>query len=492
MRRKKVIMFIIDSLHPQVLDDVTQDGSAPVLAFLRKKGISHSRVVSAFPTMTPTALSSIATGAYADKHKVPGFIWFSEMSQRLVNYGATPGAIMKLGVFQTVKNLLYNLNQEHINPRIETFHEILEDRGYTSGNINFFIYRGRKKREPHLPLLIRLAAWLRLRGPVFGPENLALGECCLSPSLQGFRGPAGPFNKFGFNDRFSCMAASELIRRGKQPDFMMVYLPDNDGYSHRVGPLNTHPCVRKADRMIQTVLNAFPSWERALEENAFLVAGDHSQCPVDANHSTVLLDKMLAGFRRMEMLSWGSARRYDITICPNERMAIVYVLRNQESVLPAVVDTLSGDERIAQIMWREGERIRVIQGGSRKSLTFWREEIYKDTFGAAWNFCGDLSVVDGEVRDGLLHFGEYPDAFSRIASALESQVTPRVLLSARPGFEFYADDSPIYPGGGSHGSLHESDSIVPTLLAGTDFDLPNLRVSDFFHWLMELLPASSR
>ncbi|MBC9783312.1 alkaline phosphatase family protein [Heliobacterium chlorum] len=492
MRRKKVIMFIIDSLHPRVLDDVTHDGSAPALSFLRRKGFSHDRIVSAFPTMTPTALSSIATGTYADQHKVPGFIWFSEMSQRLVNYGATPGAIVKLGVFQSVKNLLYNLNQEHVNPLIKTCHEVLEERGYSSGNINFFIYRGRKRMEPKLPWLIRLAAWLRLKGPVFGPESLVLGECCLSPGLEGFRGPAGPFNKFGFNDTFSCLAARELIRRGRQPDFMAVYLPDNDGYSHRVGPLKSHPCVRKADQMIQQVLNAFPSWEHAIDQNSILVTGDHAQCSIGAKHSTILLERMLSRFKQLRMLSWGGIGRYDITICPNERMAIIYILRNVDTVQAEVIDTLSSDERIAQIMWREGQKYRIMQPRSRKTLSFWRSDKYEDPYGVRWDYEGDLSVVDGTIKENRIEFGEYPDAFSRIISAFESQSSTRVLLSARPGYEFYAEDAPIFPGGGSHGSLHESDSVVPAILAGAERDLSYHRIIDFFPWIMESLPATIR
>ncbi|MCW2277222.1 alkaline phosphatase family protein [Heliophilum fasciatum] len=508
MRRKKVIMFIIDSFHPQVLDDVTADGSAPALSFLRKQGFSHSGVVSAFPTMTPTALSSIATGTYADKHKVPGFIWLSEISHWLVNYGATPGSILKLGVFQSVKNLLYGLNQEHVSPLVKTVHEALEERGYSSGNINFFIYRGRKRREAKVPWLVRLAAWLRLQGgPILGPESLALGEFCLSPSLKNFRGPVGLFNKFGFNDRFSCLAARELIKRGKQPDFMMVYLPDNDRFSHRVGPMNTHPCIREADKLIQYVLDAFPSWEHALEHNAILVAGDHSQCQIVKKHNLIRLDRALQKFTQVSMLSGRVRSRDDVAICPNERMAIIYVLKNPGEILPRIVDAFIGEDRISQIMWKEHDHYRVIEGGTGRSLTFWRGDIptdgtsehrtdefalrpvvVVDQYGQRWGYEGDLAVIDGRLDGEVLRFGEYPDALARIASALDCQRTPRVLLSARPGYEFYGEEAPIFPGGGSHGSLHQSDSLVPALIAGSDYDLASPRIIEFYNWLMKQLP----
>ena len=62
--RKKLILVVIDGLTPDVFEDAVSSGAAPALAFLAEHG-TYGRAVSAFPSLTPVCLTTIATGAPA-------------------------------------------------------------------------------------------------------------------------------------------------------------------------------------------------------------------------------------------------------------------------------------------------------------------------------------------------------------------------------------------------------------------------------------------
>jgi len=139
---KKVILFVIDSLHPVVLGRILSEGNAPALRFLAENGTYFDHVVSSFPTMTPVATSSMITGTWPDRHGVPGFIWYNEESRKIVDYGATRQSVLKIGTEKILRNLLIKLNEEHLNRKTPTLYERLEASGYTTGNVNFFMHRG--------------------------------------------------------------------------------------------------------------------------------------------------------------------------------------------------------------------------------------------------------------------------------------------------------------------------------------------------------------
>ena len=59
----------------------------------------------------------------------------------------------------------------------------------------------------------------------------------------------------------------------------------------------------------------------------------------------------------------------------------------------------------------------------------------------------------------MLVAGDYPDALARVWAALTCPTSGDVLLSAAPGWEFADWGGVDHVGGGSHGSLHRSDSL---------------------------------
>ena len=90
-----------------------------------------------------------------------------------------------------------------------------------------------------------------------------------------------------------------------------------------------------------------------------------------------------------------------------------------------------------------------------------------DLQGREWSVEGDLAVLRAELQDGRFLTTEYPDALGRIWSALHCPNAGEVLLSAAPGYEFVDWGGSDHVGGGSHGSLHRTDSLGALLWCGT-------------------------
>lgn len=488
---KKIIIFVVDSLHPLVLARLLSEGNAPAFRFLVKHGTYCERVVSSFPTMTPVATSSMITGTWPDQHGVPGFIWYNEEIRKIVDYGATWQSVLKIGTETVLRNLLTKLNGEHLSPKTPTLYERLEARGYSTGNVNLFMHRAGHLYKTKIPFLLALATGFRFtHAEVSGPSHLTLGQL-LHPPFSGRANtyPRGVFNRFGFNDAFSGKISAQLIREGKQPDFMVVYFPDNDKYSHRYGPLRTGPSIERADLHVASVLAEFGSWEKALDQNVIIVTGDHAQSTVGLGDEYLIdLDQALKSIKRLKATEEASEDNdKEIAICPNERMAFIYFLQRKNGILSDVVGILGKDPRNAQIAWKVSEnRYCVLQGGTEKQLFYSRVGPYQDVYGQSWSLEGDLSVVDAQVTgEQKVEFGKFPDAFNRLQSALEARSGSRVVLSAASGYEYFAAGGPIHPGGGSHGSLEEEDSTVPMIVAGMPVRVDHPRIIDLFPLILE-------
>ncbi|SDG11953.1 alkaline phosphatase family protein [Desulfosporosinus hippei] len=487
---KKVILFVVDSLHPAVLGRILSEGNAPGFRFLVKHGTYIDRVVSSFPTMTPVATSSMITGTWPDRHGVPGFIWYNHQIKKVVDYGATWQSILKVGLEKVLRNLLQRLNEEHLSVLTPTLYEVLEAGGYSTGNINFFMHRAANNYQAKVPFPLALGTGFRLYNEtVSGPKSLTLGQL-VHPPFTGRRTayPRGPLHRFGFNDTFSGRIAAQLVREGQQPDFMVVYFPDNDKYSHQHGPLRSGFSIEHADQQVSLILDEFGSWERALEENVVIITGDHAQSTVGLGKEYLInLDHSLKSFKRIKFTEEANDQEHhDIAICPNERMAFIYLLQREEEILPEVVGILAKDPRNAQITWKVSDnRYSIIQGGTEKQLFFSRGGSYQDVYGQSWLYEGDLTVVDAkETGTQFIEFGKFPDAFNRLITALEARDGRRIAVSAASGYEYFSAGAPIHPGGGSHGSLEEEDSTVPMIVAGIPVEGEHLRIIDLYPMIL--------
>ncbi len=487
---KKVILIIIDSLRPPALRTCLEEGTTPALEYLCHAGRVVFDCVSVFPTMTPTASASIATGVYPEDHQIPGFIWYNREEKRIINYGATPLAIWKIGLKTVVQDLIGNLNGEHLSREVKTIHELLEDHGFVSANINFFTFRGLHVFKTRLPWWIRLWIGSKVCTEVWGPLVSIVGQL-VPPSFPcpgRLKKPWGLFHKFGVNDEFAGTAAHHLIRQGKQPHLTVVYLPDTDGYTHRHHTDDLSPAIMRADQQVQKILNAYDSWKQAIDENVFVILGDHSQSLVQNNPDSIIkLPEMLAQFKQL-----GLGEKYtedrELAVCPNERMAHIYLLKQSPGLGRQIVEMLAVDPRIDQIMWKEesgeGPVYHVRKGGTKAYLTFKRDGPLTDRYNCSWDIRGDLSVIDASAQEGTVSYDEYPDALNVMASLLGARHCGDITMTARLGNEFGGEAAPVHPGKGSHGSFHREDICVPLIITGSDESPQNPRVIDVVPFIL--------
>ncbi|GAX90725.1 alkaline phosphatase family protein [Effusibacillus lacus] len=463
---KKVILLLVDSLMPAVLEDCLRHKTVPALQFLKDRGRYWPDCVTVFPTMTATVDSSLVTGVYPDRHRIPGLIWYDPETKSIINYLNGWRCVWKLGLNHCVQNVLYDLNEKHLSKQVTTLFEELASRGKTSASLNAIIHRGTQKHQVRLPFLLNLITGFRFNQQISGPDVLTLGsmvqtdmEGTIPYYLKGLR------HLFGINDKYAVTVAINLIRSGKQPDFMLVYLPDNDKKVHKKNPAHAEGSLIQVDHHLQEILNAFGSWEQALDQCVFIVTGDHGQTRIGKGQEfNVDLDKVLEPFRVLQ--PGEQAGDHDLVVCNNERSAYLYPLKPDQQEL--ILQRLSMESRFDLIAWKKGKGVAVKEGGSGREVYFEPEGSLADIYGATWAITGEWAVLDLSVKQGILNYGCYPDALSRLYGALYSQDIPMIVVTARPRYELISRYYPRHMNGGCHGSLHQYDSLIPLLVAGTE------------------------
>ncbi len=158
---KKLILIVIDGLTPSMFESAVGDDRVPALTFLAEQG-RYSRAVSTFPSLTPVCLSSIATGAHPDVHRIPHLVWYDRERARVVEYGSSFAALRAAGMARSILDTVINMNRVHLGDDAVTLYESLEDAGLTTAAINITCYRGRTRHLPTLP---------GLTIPAYGPKR---------------------------------------------------------------------------------------------------------------------------------------------------------------------------------------------------------------------------------------------------------------------------------------------------------------------------------
>jgi predicted AlkP superfamily pyrophosphatase or phosphodiesterase len=476
-KRKKLILLVVDSFHPHALKRSLESKMVPALSYIINRGYFTDRCVSVFPTMTPTCAGSIATGTLPSQHQIPGFVWYSRKEKRMINYGMTLWAVLKLGVRRVIQDLLFNLNHNQLSSRVKTIYETLEQAGFTTGAVNPYIFRAGSAHNTKIPLSLGIASAFKLGGPVWGPESLFLGRIVPPPGLKGNLLSWYFFRKYGVNDNYSGSVSELLIKGGRQPDFLSVYLPDTDGYAHHHDPARTERSLGRVDGQLQKILNCFGSWTEALHETMFIITGDHAQSLVQ-NSSDHMIN--LANiFNKFSLLQLDErAGEKDMALCINERMCHIYFLKQGRHLPEEVLEVACGVSGIDQIAWRETGWYKVVRGGLAGEVLFRPGREYTDEYGQCWDVKGDPGVLDITLSQSELAYGDYPDALNRLQHFLDCEQAGDMVLTARPGYEFTDKYSPSHRGSGSHGSLFREDSLVPLLISDRYYAPQRPRIQD--------------
>jgi hypothetical protein len=458
---RKLVLAIIDSLKPEMLDRAISEGRAPALQALVERGTYVRDCVSAFPSVTPVCAASIATGLGPDEHLIPSMNWFHRGEQRYVEYGSSFPATRAFGVVRSLYDTVYNMNMAHLSRAHRTVFEYLDDAGLRTAGTTYLIYRGRTRHPPYRPPTItrRIAEAAQFRHAVWGPGELFYADLFDSRDT----GCSSTLGLPGQRDSHTGCVGAHLVEHDLF-DFLLFSLPDNDSHSHRHGPYAQPASIAEADRALERIMHVAGGVDAFLEDHGIIVMSDHSQTSVEER---VNLSTALPG-RRVLTPSDPAPEQAEIAVCPAARSAMVYVLDEtmRDRHVPALVDELGAIPGVDLVAWRDEEEaaVRSVRG----ELRFAPGGELRDRRGVAWSLDGELEALEVIKADGRLETRQYPDALGRLWAALDCPQAGDVLVSAEPGYEFVDWGGASHVGGGSHGSLHRGDSLGVLLACGVD------------------------
>jgi hypothetical protein len=431
---EKLVLIVIDGLTPAMLERAVESQDVPALRFLMSRG-EYRRAVTTFPSLTPVCLSSIATGAHPDVHEIPHLVWYHRGERRLVEYGSSFGAVRAAGTTRTIRDVVFNLNEEHLSKRAVTVFEALEAAGRVTAAVNMVCYRGPVRHAPHVPWLAR---------PAYGPSrffyfNLFESDVTGSPLAVRTRAR-------GSVDEYARVVGRWLVTRDGF-DFLVFYLPDYDYASHAAGPEVAHGALAHADRAISTLFEAAGGPDEFLERYAVLLCSDHGQTGVDR---AVRLEDAFEG---LTLFHRGNGRAAEIAVTASNRAGMVYRLPGCRDTPRELAECLDGESHVV-LFHEDGSAVARKDG----------DELRFAPSAGGWQTSGALEVL------------AQPDAFERAWAALANPNAGDLVVSAAPGVEFADLGGRHHVGGGSHGSLETGDSEVPMLSIGAG--TPPARIVD--------------
>ncbi len=463
----KLVLCVIDAMAPEMLERAVAAGIAPVLATLIERGRYIPDCVAAFPSVTPVCAASIVTGLAQDEHRVPGMNWYLREEQRYVEYGSSFRSAQRFGIGRQLTDTVYNMNRAHLSSETPTVFETLDDADVRTAGTTYLMYRGRHRHEPQRDTALTRVASTLMRHSVMGPRELFYADIFASRRTGCRSGLGMP----GVRDRHSGCVSSYMVERDLF-DFLLLSLPDNDWRSHKDGPEAQMQSLAQADLQLARVCEAAGGIDEFLAEHAVIAMADHSQAPVT---DTIALQDELADLGVLQPPRGADSEDAHIAVCPSQRAAMVYALHEPErdAMRASVVARALAIEGVEHVIWlardaHERPSEGVFCSRRHGELRFRPGRQLVDPRGARWSVDGPLAVIDGSVRDGRLLTPDFPDVLARAWAALTCPSSGEVLLSAAPGYEFLDWGRQAHVGGGSHGSLHASDSLGALIAYGVE------------------------
>jgi Type I phosphodiesterase / nucleotide pyrophosphatase len=476
---RKLVLCVVDSLRTDMLERAVLGGKAPHFGAVLERGELIRDCVSSFPSVTPVCSSEIVTGEQSDGHHISGMNWYHRAEGRYVEYGSSLEATRAFGLFRSLYDIVYNMNLSHLSPEVETIFERLGDRGIRTACTPFLIYRGRTRHELGLEgMLRRVAVAASFRHATWGPDELFYGELYASRRVPCKPTLARP----GTRDPYSACVGRELVAEDLY-DFLLYSLPDNDYHSHRFGPEAQLESIARADEAFGELVDAGGGIDSFLQENSLLLLADHAQSRVEW---PLPLAEALAEEWRVLEPNAAEPEHAELAVSPTARAAGVYVLLEgarhgrAHAQLRERVRRLEGVDLVAWLAAPGGAPVQrepfstaladeigeaVVERAGHE-LRFRPGVEVADARGRRWDLDGDPSALGAEVGDGRLRCDLYPDPLGRLWSALTAPHAGDMLISAAPGYELVDWGGTTHCPGGSHGSLHISDSLGPLALCG--------------------------
>lgn len=468
----KVLLIVIDAATPHVVCPAVQIGRLPTMRRLAEIGDMHQASVTIFPSITPAATSTIITGAYPSEHGIAGASWFDAQREEIAYYGDDFWIILREGFGRFINDFLLRLNGDRL--RAPTLFEMVERAGRRAACLNYLVFKGNVPHKVNIPGLITALPGVPFTEMIDGPSLLSLGDFVGAHTRHGHKADkkSGLLHRFGMDDASTGTMLRDLAEKDALPDFTVAYFADNDYRSHEVGPIAALPVVERVDQMLAEAFQAAGGLDRFLQHTAVIITSDHGHCDLlDDTSAVIRLDQLLADFRQADLgCAW--KEEDEVMICPNMRAAQIYVQRATPEIIQRIAAATLLAPNVDQVIWRS----RLTGGVSgytvlthRGRVEFARDASSQhsvDDFGGMWRWHGEAAALDIEQEGRTLLFGEYPNAFERIAGVADLDQSGEIWVTAKPGAEFEVPGGKAHVGGASHGALHQLDSLSPVIVAG--------------------------
>jgi hypothetical protein len=458
---KPVLLLVLDGIRPDVMRSAIGDGDAPALGAIAERGEARWDAVSVFPSITPAATAAIATGEPPSGTGILGHAWYDENEDEIVVYGAKTETVISTGPIKVLHNNVWRMNRDDLIA--PTIFESLDDVGVDAACVHFPVRRGPHEHPVRMKTVEGYLKGSRYLSPsVSGPKEYFLGDLFYSTEFgtNGRNGNGGFQRSVGINDEYAAEVGARLVAEKVAP-FNLVYFFHGDKVAHHEGISAQRRHVAKLDGFVSKIMEAAGGVDEFLAENAVIAVSDHGHAPLLPKRRFVNLAKV-RGYKVSLGARAGFSAGADIVAVPNGRAALLY-LRDAPKSVADVAERLSGRKGVDLASWREEGWVAVRRVG--REMRFRPGAGATDRYGDSWEIEGDHRALGVEVSDGKVHYGDYPDALSRLWGCLASSRSGDVVLSASPGHTF-GEVSGGYHQASDHGSLHREDSEVFSIACG--------------------------
>ncbi len=457
---KPVLLLVLDGIRPDVMRSAIRDGDAPALGAIAERGEARWDAVSVFPSITPAATAAIATGEPPSGTGILGHAWYDENEDEIVVYGAKTETVISTGPIKVLHNNVWRMNRDDLIA--PTIFESLDDLGVDAACVHFPVRRGPHEHPVRMKTVEGYLKGSRYLSPsVSGPKEYFLGDLFYSTEFgtNGRNGNGGFQRAVGINDEYAAEVGARLVAEKTTP-FNLVYFFHGDKVAHHKGIAAQRRHVTKLDGFVSHIMDAAGGVDEFLAENAVIAVSDHGHAPLLPRRRFVNLARV-KGYK----VSLGSRASFaagaDVVAVPNGRAALLYLRDASKSA--GVADTLALRRGVDLASWREDGWVVVRRVG--REMRFKPGGGATDRYGDSWEISGDHRALGIEVSDEAVHYGDYPDALSRLWGCLASSRSGDVVLSASPGYTF-GEVSGGYHAASDHGSLHREDSEVFSIACG--------------------------
>lgn len=375
---KKVLLVVIDALASETVVPAMRAGRLPTLSRLADAGQLRD-CTAVFPSITPAATASIATGCYPCQHGIAGAYWWDAETNTAAFFGADLWVILNDGPGEYFQDFMVTLNEKYL--KADPIFQEAERYDKTCAVINFMWFRGNKDHDVNAPWLVQMLANSGVPEAVHGPATLALADF-VQPQVPGSDETVnvssnGMSQRYGFYDDITARYLNQLLSSTPFPDLTVAYFPNNDFDSHDVGPDKALPAVEGVDQHLADFFEQHGGIDTFLQQNAVVVCGDHSQSHTNPDQSErdIRLDSVLNGYSVNKAgTPWTDG--YEVLPCPNLRAAQIYLhpamsqTRRQQ-----LVNQLLSEDRIDQVLLRDttdSEEVFHVMTADRGQLRFSR------------------------------------------------------------------------------------------------------------------------